>query len=50
MYAYAIIFKSNGDAIKLETALSDGDEASAQKNPEWKLFKEIAKTLKVKTY
>ncbi len=48
VYAYAIIFKSNGDAIMLETMLSDGDEASAQKNPEWKLFKEIAKTLEVK--
>ncbi|MEN9338201.1 MAG: hypothetical protein RIQ41_515 [Candidatus Parcubacteria bacterium] len=47
VYAYAVMLNKFGDMIVLEQALTDNDVASAERNPAWTTFKNVAKTLEV---
>lgn len=48
VYAYARMYKDNGDLIKLEMALEDDTELAAQQSPRWFEFKDVVRTLTVK--
>lgn len=48
VYAYARMYKDNGDLIRLEMALEGETELAAQQSVRWLEFKDVVRTLNVK--